>query len=78
MKTNKIYLCGGGLYYNDLVDCFNQEFGDIAQLHFVADPASLAGKGYALNSLRKTGGLKQAAVGIDIGNATTVVVNFKE
>jgi hypothetical protein len=78
MKTNKIYLCGGGLYYNDLVDCFNKEFGDIAQLNYVADPASLAGKGYALNSLRKTGGLKQSAVGVDIGNATTVVVNFNE
>jgi plasmid segregation protein ParM len=78
MKTNKIYLCGGGLYYNDLVECFNKEFGDIAQLTFVDDPASLAGKGYALNSLRKTGGLKQSSVGIDIGNATTVVVNFNE
>jgi hypothetical protein len=78
MKTNKIYLCGGGLYYNDLVDCFNKEFGDIAQLNYVADPASLAGKGYALNSLRKTGGVKQSSVGVDIGNATTVVVNFNE
>lgn len=68
MKTNKVYLCGGAMFYQDLVDCFKNEFGEIAQLEFVTDPASLASKGYARNSLRVSGGKKNSSVGLDIGN----------
>jgi len=75
-KTNKVYLCGGGMYYQDLVECFKNEFGEIVQLEVVSDPASLASKGYALNSLRVSGGVKNASVGMDIGNSTTVVTRF--
>lgn len=78
MKANKIYLCGGGMLYQDLVDCFKNEFGEIAQLEFVTDPSSLASKGYALNSLRVSGGKKQSSVGLDIGNAATVVSTLTE
>ncbi len=73
MKTNRIFLCGGAMYYEDLVNCFKAEFGEIAHLTVVSDPAHLASKGYALNSLRISGGQKQSSIGIDIGNATTVV-----
>ncbi len=76
MKTNKIYLCGGGMYYQDLIDCFKAEFGEIAQLEIVSDPAALASKGYALNSLRVSGGVEKSSIGIDIGNSTTVVTRF--
>jgi plasmid segregation protein ParM len=78
MKTNKVYLCGGAMLYQDLVECFKNEFGEIAQLEFVTDPASLASKGYALHSLRVSGGKKQSSVGLDIGNATTVVTTLTE
>ncbi len=78
MKTNRVYLCGGGMYYQDLLDCFQHEFGEIAQLEVVANPESLASKGYALNSLRISQGKRKSAIGIDIGNATTVVTNFSE
>lgn len=78
MKANKVYLCGGAMYYQDLVDCFKSEFGEVAQLEFVADPATLASKGYALNSLRVSGGKKNSSVGLDIGNATTVVTTITE
>jgi hypothetical protein len=78
MKANKVYLCGGAMYYQDLVDCFKNEFGEAAQLEFVADPATLASKGYALNSLRVSGGKKNSSVGLDIGNATTVVTTITE
>src|SRR5690606_19801853 len=60
MKTNKIYLCGGAMFYQDLVDCFKNEFGEVAQLEFVTDPATLASKGYALNSMRVSGGNKKS------------------
>jgi len=76
-KTTKMYLCGGGMYYQDLVDCFASEFGEILQIEVVSDPASLASKGYALNSQRLTNNPK-ASVGIDIGNSTTVVTNFQD
>ena len=78
MKTNKIYLCGGSILYQDLVECFKNEFGDVAQLEFVTDPASLASKGYVLNSMRLSGGKKESSLGIDIGNATTVVSKMNE
>jgi len=48
MKTNKVYLCGGGMYYQDLIDCFKAEFNEIVQLEVVNDPSTLASKGYAL------------------------------
>jgi len=75
-KANKVYLCGGGMYYQDLIECFKNEFGEIVQLEVVSDPASLASKGYTLNSQRVSGGLKNASVGMDIGNSTTVVTRF--
>lgn len=78
MKTNKVFLCGGAMYYQDLVDCFKNEFGEVADLEFVTDPATLASKGYALNSLRVSGGKKNSSVGLDIGNATTVVTTIAE
>lgn len=78
MKTNKIYLCGGAMYYQDLLDCFTREFGDIAQLEVVANPDAIACKGYALNSLRISQGRKKSSIGIDIGNASTIVTNFNE
>ena len=72
--VNKIML------YNShpVADCFKNEFGQIAQLEVVTDPASLASKGYALHSLRISGGDKSTSIGLDIGNATTVVTRLTE
>ena len=78
MKTNRIFLCGGAMYYQDLIDCFNNEFGSFAQLTDMDTPDKVASKGYALNSLRMTQGSYKSAVGIDIGNATTVVTNLTD
>jgi len=78
MKTNRIYLCGGAMYYQDLVDCFRNEFDGFAQLIVLDNPETQASKGYALNSLRITHGKRKSAVGIDIGNATTIVTNFDD
>lgn len=73
MKTNRIYLCGGAMHYQDLVDCFREEFDDIAQLSVMDNPETLASKGYALNSLRLSHGKSASSIGIDIGNSTTIV-----
>jgi hypothetical protein len=76
VKTNRIYLCGGAMYYQELVDCFIEEFGSFTQITVMDNPESQASKGYALNSLRLGYGKIKSAVGIDIGNATTIVTNF--
>lgn len=78
MKTNRIYLCGGAMYYQELIDCFQAEFGEFTKLTVLDNPETLASKGYALNSLRMAQGKPKSAVGIDIGNATTVVTNFSD
>jgi hypothetical protein len=76
MKTNVIYLCGGGIHYEDLANCFVQEFGDIAELKFVEEPESLAAKGYLLNSISKSRSNGASALGIDIGNSNTRIASL--
>lgn len=78
VKTNRIYMCGGAMYYQELIDCFIEEFGSFTEIVVLDNPETLASKGYALNSLRVGYGKTKSAVGIDIGNATTVVANFTE
>lgn len=77
-KTNRVYMCGGAMYYQELVDCFKEEFGSFMEIVVMDNPETLASRGYALNSLRAGHGRVKSAVGIDIGNATTVVTNFSE
>jgi plasmid segregation protein ParM len=78
MKTNRIYLCGGAMHYQDLIDCFNEEFSEVAQLIVLENPETIAVKGYLLNSLRMAHGRKKSVAGIDIGNSTTIVSTFDE
>lgn len=78
MRTNRIYLCGGGMYYQDLIDCFHEEFDGVAQMEVLENPETIASKGYALNSLRLTHGRKKSAIGVDIGNATTILAKFED
>lgn len=72
-KTNRIFLCGGGAYYGDLVDCILEEFGDIAAIQIVDQPDTLAVKGYLLNSKRFVNEEGKIPLGIDIGNIQTRV-----
>lgn len=77
-KTNRIFLCGGGVNYHDLLECINQEFGEIADIHTVNEPETLAVQGYLLNSLRFTAGSTKTPVGIDMGNIQTRVAILQE
>ncbi|WP_312185190.1 ParM/StbA family protein [Sphingobacterium sp.] len=74
-KTNRIFLCGGGAHYGDLVDCILDEFGDIAGIQIVDQPESLAVKGYLLNSMRYILNEGKTPLGIDIGNIQTRVAS---
>ncbi|MCO6360762.1 hypothetical protein BXY85_3615 [Roseivirga pacifica] len=76
--SHQMFLAGGGAMYPALVDCFKQEFQDILDLEVAHEPQTLASKGYCINSSQLNGGVKSNAVGLDIGNATTIVSVFDE
>lgn len=77
-RTNKLYLVGGGAHYADLVEQFKREFEGILDIVVVPDPELQAAAGYlhAAQALaRKAGG---AVIGLDIGNAQTIVATRKD
>ena len=76
--SHVMYLAGGGALYPQLVDCFKEEFKDILDLEVAHEPQSLASRGYCINSSQLNGGVKSTAVGLDIGNASTIVSMFDE
>lgn len=76
--SHNMYLAGGGAMYPTLVDCFKAEFQDILELAVAHEPQSLASRGYCINSAQLNGGVKSNAVGLDIGNATTIVSVYDE
>lgn len=71
--SHKMFLAGGGALYNQLVECFKEEFMDIIELEVAHEPQTLASRGYCINSAQLNGGVKGNAVGLDVGNATTIV-----
>jgi len=73
-KAEKIYLVGGGALYPDLVDSFKQEFDGVLEVIVPPEPANMASLGYCLRSYQWCGPAKaDIAVGLDIGNAYTVI-----
>jgi len=72
-KSNALYIVGGGAMYPELIKCFQDEFSEFIDVIVPEDPANMASLGYYLNSLVWTGDPK-SALGMDIGNAYTVVV----
>lgn len=88
-KCNQMYLAGGGAYYQDLIDCFKEEFGDYLTITVYPEPEKCAAHGYCMNSKlnvkKETSDFasidpdsflsssSQIAVGLDIGNANTCV-----
>lgn len=75
-RSNGIYLAGGGALFDSLVEEFKKEFDGIIDIQISANAAHLASIGYAYNSLMINGGDKSRAVGLDIGNAFTVISTF--
>jgi plasmid segregation protein ParM len=75
-KASRMYLAGGGAFYEDLIEQFLNEFDGIVEVIIPEKAAYLAAIGYCYNSLASNGGDESRAIGIDIGNATTVVASF--
>ncbi|OQY04835.1 MAG: hypothetical protein B6I20_02375 [Bacteroidetes bacterium 4572_117] len=76
-KANKIYLTGGGALFPELTDLFKEEFKDIASVEIVKNPLTLTSRGYSLNSIMLADGDKSSAIGLDIGNANTVLTQYE-
>lgn len=73
----KIYLMGGGAFYPELVEAFKEEFDGAIPVEVAPEPEKLASIGYLYNSLRISDKSPKRCVGLDIGNATTVVSTFQ-
>ncbi len=76
-RADKIYLTGGGALFPELIEQFEKEFNQIATVEVVKNPLTLTSEGYSLNSIMLTGGDKSTAIGLDVGNANTVLTQYK-
>jgi plasmid segregation protein ParM len=75
-KSKAMYVAGGGALYPELVEFFEEEFKDIIHFEVAEGAPYLAAVGYCYNSLAANGGDRSKAVGLDIGNSSTVICNF--
>ncbi len=76
--SKKMILVGGGALYPEMLELFNKEFNGILEVKVQSDPLQCASKGYAIHSKSNAEGYNAVSVGIDIGNANTVVSFMKD
>ena len=77
-QCSKIYLMGGGAHYRELTDAFVEEFRDFLPVEVAPSPENLMSIGYLYNSLRISDNKPQRSVGVDLGNASSIISIFDE
>jgi len=78
-RANRLYLVGGGALYPELVNHFQQEFEGILDVIVPEGADNFAALGYYLRSALWCGPNHiERAVGLDIGNAYTVVASHAD
>ncbi len=77
-RCSQMILTGGGAMYTELVEHFNKEFDPVLKVKVQPEPTLSASQGYCLHSKSFLEGYNAIAVGLDIGNANTVVSIMKE
>lgn len=77
-SCEKIYILGGGAYYSDLTNALKEEFESFIPVEVGDEPEKLASIGYLYNSLRLSDNYPDRCVGIDLGNAFSMVSYFTE
>jgi len=75
-KADKMFITGGGALYMELVENFFKEFEDVIHVEVVDNPLTLTSVGYCIHSAQMNGGDESSAVGIDIGNSSTVITQY--
>lgn len=73
----RIYLMGGGAHYRELTDAFMEEFRDFIPVEIAPSPENLISIGYLYNSLRISDEKQQRSVGVDLGNASSIISIFE-
>jgi plasmid segregation protein ParM len=73
-----IYLLGGGAYYPELTEALNEEFKGFIPVEIAPEPEKLASIGYLYNSLRISDNYHKRSLGIDLGNASSIISFFEE
>jgi len=76
-NTSNLFLAGGGSYYPELVELFESEFSDFLNVEVVENPHTAVSRGYCLRSSKLTDN-PENSIGLDIGNAQTVLTFFNE
>lgn len=72
-KAKAMIIVGGGAMYDELINLFREEFEGIVPVRVFDEPTLAASKGYAIHSKNNAEGSNINAVGLDIGNASTVL-----
>lgn len=72
-KAKALVIVGGGAMYDELINAFREEFESILPVRVFEEPALAASKGYSIHSKNNSEGSNINAIGIDIGNSTTVI-----
>jgi len=72
-KASGLYLSGGGALYPEIIERFNKEFDGVIDVIIPENPNLLAAKGYCINSTKLSTGDITRAVGIDLGNSSTII-----
>ncbi len=52
-KCSQMFIAGGGAFYQDLIDCIKEEFGDYLSISVYPEPEKCASHGYCLHSKLK-------------------------
>jgi len=73
-----IYLMGGGAYYSELTDAVADEFKGFVPVEIAPEPEKLASIGYLYNSLRISDNYHKRCLGVDLGNASSIISYFEE
>ncbi|MDX1619185.1 MAG: hypothetical protein R3224_10405, partial [Balneolaceae bacterium] len=74
-SSTKMYLVGGGAHYHELTNLIKSEFDGILNVIVPDNPHTMAARGYCINTSRQSP--DDVAVGIDLGNANTLVAVSK-
>lgn len=77
-KADTMYIAGGGSYFDDLIDMFHNEFNEFTNVVIPDNAPHLAAIGYCHQSIMANGGDMGRAVGIDVGNSSTVISTITE
>jgi plasmid segregation protein ParM len=75
-RADAMYLAGGGALFDTLVEEFNKEFEGVIDVQVAENAPHLAAIGYCYNSLVLSNGDMGRAIGIDVGNSSTIVCSF--